>query len=160
MENSGHLDLLRKLHFQRSEVVLRRTLKQGLLDNLANERPELFQGLKDLEGKTAETESQLRTEVLSLYKTIPNMGKTDLLGVTIKEGKVVEYDPDAALAWAKEHGLAVRPVSLNEAEFKKLVLSGVAGIPATVKTELTVAIDRDLAPFVGPGKEEAQDERP
>ena len=68
-------------------------------------------------------------------------------GVTVKEFDVLQYDADAAFAWAKETKMALVPESLDKKAFEKIAKAspGIAGSHIVVEPRVTLATDLDKA---------------
>ena len=131
------------LHSARQRVAENKAKRKELMDTFFAEHAEFFEGMGISLDVAMHIETDVREEALILYKTIPSIEKTGVPGVTIRESKLVGYDPDVALDWAIKHGgIALK---LDEAAYRKQVLSGTA--PGSVDVVLTVAIGGDLSRF-------------
>ena len=89
----------------------------------------------------AEAEAEIKEMALAVYHETQNKNPTP--GVAIRMNRLAVYDDEDAFAWALEHQLALVPESLNEKEYKNLVLNKHA--PGEVKEEPVAQIARDLA---------------
>ena len=101
-------------------------------------------------------ESEAKAEALKLHSIIPNMGKSDLLGITIKEVKVYGYDPATALAWAVAHDAKIA-LSIKDVPYKKLIEYG--GAPGTITPSFRADIASDLGPVIAAATEESWTQR-
>ncbi len=93
-------------------------------------------------------ESDLRKATVEAYLADPTHNKQVLPGVVgIRDNTVVDYDPEKALAWAKEHGMALL---LDADTYELLVKAGHA--PGTMRVEpmATIAREIKLPPVVTP----------
>lgn len=68
-------------------------------------------------------------------------------GVTVKLFETLHYEPSAALAWAREHQMALIPESLDKKAFEKIAkaANGVGGSYIIVEPRVTIAADLDAA---------------
>lgn len=88
-------------------------------------------------------EAALRSAALTAH-TVTD--ETKFPGCEVKQYAVLDYAPDAALAWAKESGLAL---ALDKKAFEKI--ASATDIPCVTKrTEPRVTIKSDLSAFLAP----------
>lgn len=126
------------------EVMERRTnhVNKDILAELRHtfeqEYEGLIEGAKEEALLLAEAEAIARSLTIAAYHADPEHKKAVLPGcLGIREVKDVVYDPKEALAWAKEHGMALR---LDEGAYKKVVLMEGSDAPGVVKTVITATI--------------------
>lgn len=138
-EITGKLALL---HHARQREAENKAKIKDLMDTFVAEHAEEFDGRKITEEAKNRIEADVRETALVLWKTVPNLEKTSIPGVTIRESKVVGFDPETAKEWAIQHQIALK---LDEVAYKKLVLAGQA--PGSVDKTFTAAIAADLSEF-------------
>ena len=104
------------------------------------EHAPLIEHLQKLNLAVQGAEADLRKATITAYLADPDHDKQVAPGIaTIREMQVIGYDPGKALAWAKEHGLALL---LDTKTYEALVKAGQA--PGSVVVEPQAAIARDI----------------
>ena len=115
-----------------------------ILDNRYKEKKDLFDkqfetlinDRKELTLQLIEAENNLRIKALSIHESL---GEKNLYnGVKIRIMKVLIYDTDAAIVWAKQN--APLCFKFNDSIFKKIAKTEPDGCPVTIKEEPAVTI--------------------
>lgn len=104
-------------------------------------------GLREAEeADLAAAERTVCALALSHYEATQDKAPT--LGVAIKLFESLDYDPDAAFAWAKEKQMALVPESLDRKAFERIAKA--TSLPfVSVSTEARAQIARDLDKALG-----------
>ena len=125
----------------RADLLYNKMRLGDMQDAFNDEHASLIEGIKRGTDALQGAESDLRKATVEAYLADPNHNKAVLPGVVaIREVSVVDYDPEKALAWAKEHGsLALR---LDEKVYRMLVTAGQA--PGTIVVEPQATIARNI----------------
>ena len=102
----------------------------------------LIEGIKDGQAAVSKAENELRALALVAYAADPT-NRSPAPGVNVQLKKHLDYEPAAALAWAKETKMALLPESVDLKAFEKI--AKVTALPFVVITdEPSIALAADL----------------
>lgn len=102
------VDQLRRVQALRLQRALLVEQRRRADEQFATDHAALFAATKQLQAELEQQEAQARTLALALYQQDPTT-KQPAPGVTIKVMRVLpDYDAKAALAWAKQKGVALK----------------------------------------------------
>lgn len=110
------------------------------------ENAELIAEVEARENGLKELDQSIRNEAVKLYAQ--NGNKKPHAAVGIRVYKRTEYNPDAALAWAREHRQDM--IALDSKLYDKVLKSDARdpGMPGEVVEEPRATIAKDLSEFV------------
>ena len=146
MNQPEHIERLRTVYYQRILVAEDDAERRAIKDAFEAEHAPKWENMKLHRDILGCLESEAKAEALKLHSIVPNMGKTDLPGITIKEVKVFHgYTLDSAIAWCVDHKNTIA-LKLDEAAYKKLIEFG--GAPGTITPSFRADLATDLGPVL------------
>lgn len=115
---------------------------QLALTPLGRMRDDVAKTLADLKSKIKDVDGVIRDDLaLAVYRETGN--KSPAPGISIKLYKVLRYDPDDALVWARRNSPALVIETLDTKGFEKVAVT--LGAPVSEEEEPRVTIARDLS---------------
>ena len=139
----GALDMaLRALALNREALAAKQRIMKKLQDEFVANNTTLAGQIAALKKETEMGEADARALALRAYADTKTVKPT--AGVEIKLFSVLDYDPAAALRWAKEHQVALVPEALDVKTFETIAKAApIAGL-TTIRTEPKATVATDL----------------
>lgn len=102
--------------------------------------------VKKIESQVSIAEREARALVIDHYREDPDKNKKPVAGTGIRLSTTVAFDEDKALAWAKQKGMFLIPVSLDRAALETFLLNhkGPLDLEFSVGESIDVTLAKDL----------------
>ena len=148
--NATQLEAVRRVAEARRRFADARAAVDGPMNTLKEQLAGEIAAMQAASLSVTQAEAELRALALAAYEASGE--KKPFPGVALQVRTKLEYDPAAALAWAREAHIAVVPEQLDTKAFEKI--AGATDLPFVTKLAVPVAtIASDLDAVLPPEPE-------
>jgi hypothetical protein len=110
---------------------------------------QLITTISDCKTFIVDTTDSIRKAAVAEFEASDKSNKKMYPGVTIQATKVFNYDPEKAMAWARDHKLCIIPESLDVKAFEAQCKSKNPPECVTIDDAYKTVIDTDLSKVLG-----------